>query len=115
MKKYVVMYRVPIEVMEKWRRETPPEEMKAQGEKIEKDMLAWFAAHKANIVDQGNPLGKNTRMTSAGAEPQANDLNFYNVIQAESIDDVIAMHKDSPHIVIPGAYLDIMEVPQMNV
>lgn len=114
MKKFVVMYRVPVEVMEKWKKETPPEEMKAQGEKLGKDMMAWFDKNKAAIVDQGNPLGKNTRMTSAGAQPQTNDLNFYNVIQAETVEDVIAMHKDSPHMAIPEAYLDIMEVPEMK-
>lgn len=114
MKKFVVMYRVPLEVMKEWKEKTPAEEMKAQNEKLEKEMFAWFDKNKANIVDQGNPLGKNTRMTGAEAKPETNDLNFYNVVQAESIDDVIAMHKDSPHLTIPGAFLDIMEVPEMK-
>jgi hypothetical protein len=100
--------------MEKWKKETPPEEMKAQGEKLGKDMGAWFAKNKASIFDNGNPLGKNTRMTSASAKPETNDLNFYNVVQAESVEEVIAMHKDNPHVVIPGGYLDIMEVPEMK-
>lgn len=114
MKKFVVMYRVPVAVMEKWRKETSPEEMKAQGEKLGKEMGAWFEKNKSSIVDSGNPLGKNTRMDHASAKPETNDLNFYNVVQAESIDDVIAMHKDNPHVTIPGGYLDIMEVPKMG-
>lgn len=110
MKKFVVMYRVPVEIMQSWKENTPPEEMKAQGEKLEKEMFAWFDKNKAAIIDQGNPLGKNTRMTAEGAKPETNDLNYYNVVQAESIEEVIAMHKDNPHVSIPGAFLDIMEV-----
>ncbi len=113
MKKFVVMYRVPVEVMKKWRESTPDAERKAQEEKLEKDMYAWFDTHKDAVVDSGNPLGKNTRMTIRGALAESNDLNYYNIIQAESIEDVIAMHKDNPHITIPEAFLDIMEVPRM--
>jgi hypothetical protein len=100
--------------MEKWKKETPPEEMKAQSEKLEKEMFAWFDRNKGAIVDQGNPLGKKTRMSSDGVKAETNDLNYYNVVQAETIDDVIAMHKDNPHVIIPGGYLDIMEVPHMT-
>jgi len=114
MKKFVVMYRVPVEVMEKWKKETPSEEMQKQGKELEAKMMAWLEAHKANMADHGTPLGKNTRMTSEGAKPETNDLNFFNIIQAESIDAVIALHEDSPHLTIPGAFLDIMEVPEMK-
>lgn len=114
MKKFVVMYRVPIEVMKEWKEKTPEAERKAQEEKLGKDMFAWFDKTKAAIIDQGNPLGKNTRMNSDGAKPETNDLNFYNVVQANSVEEVIAMHKDNPHVVIPGGYLDIMEVPEVK-
>ena len=111
MKKFVVMYRVPVEVMEKWKKETSPEEMKAQGQKLGADMNAWMEKNKASFVDNGLPLGKNTRMNSEGAKPMTNDLNYYQVVQAESVDDVVAMFKDNPHVqVIPDAFLDIMEV-----
>lgn len=115
MKKFVVVYRVPVEVMEKWKKETSPEEMQAQMEKLGKDMPAWFEKNKKSIVDGGNPLGKNTRMTGAGAQPATNDLNYYNVVQAETVEEVIEMHKDNPHVLMtPEAYLDIMEVPHMT-
>ncbi len=115
MKKFVVMYRVPVEVMKKWRETTSEEERKRQDEKLGKDFGAWLEKNKKSIVDSGNPLGKNTRMTSGGAKPETNDLNYYNVIEAESIEEVIAMHKDNPHVAMsPDAYLDIMEVPHMT-
>ena len=41
MKKFVVMYRVPVETMAEWKKDTSPEEMKAQGQKLGADMMAW--------------------------------------------------------------------------
>ena len=52
MKKFVVMYRLPVEVMQKWREKTPPEEMKAQGQKLGADMMAWMTKNDASIVDK---------------------------------------------------------------
>lgn len=114
MKRFVVIYRVPVEVAKRWREETPEEEKRKQDEKIGAEMTAWFEKRKAAIVDNGNPLGKNTRMSSVGARSETNDLNFYNVVQAESVEQVVEMHKDNPHMRIPEAYLDIMEVPHMG-
>jgi hypothetical protein len=118
MKKYVVIYRVPVETMQEWKKSTSQEEMKAQGEKIGVDMMAWIEKNKKSIVDTGLPLGKNTRMTAQKdreptVEPLTNDLNAYIVVEAESVDDVTAMFKDNPHMQIPSAYLDIMEVAHM--
>ncbi len=113
MKKFVVMYRVPLEVMKKWKETTSEEERKKQDEQLGKDFGSWLEKNKQSIIDNGNPLGKNARMTALGAKPETNDLNYYNIVQAESVEQVIEMHKDSPHITMsPEAYLDIMEVPE---
>lgn len=100
--------------MEKWRKETPPEEMQKQGKELGEKMAAWMKKNEKSIVDKGQPLGKNTRMTGDGAKAVTNDLNAYLVVEAESADDVVAMFKDNPHWIIPSAYLDIMEVPKMG-
>ena len=109
------MYRVPVETMNEWKKNTSPEEMKTQGEKLGADMMAWNKKNENALVDKGLPLGKNTRLSSEGAKAVTNDLNFYQVIEAESIDAVIEVFKDNPHIqAIPTAYIDIMEVPHMG-
>ncbi len=114
MKKFVTIYRVPVEVMEKWRKETSPEEMKAQGEKLGASMMAWMKKYDKSIVDKGLPLGKNTRLDSTGtAKAMTNDLNFYCVIEAESVEDVVKILNDSD-TQIPGGFIDIMEVPHMG-
>ncbi len=106
------MYRVPVETMQKWRAETSPEEMQKQGMELGEKMMAWMEKNKGSIIDAGNPLGKNTRMTSEGLEAVSNDLNAYLVVEAESAEKVAEMFKDNPHWIVPTAYLDIMEIPK---
>ena len=114
MKQFVVIYRVPVETMAEWKKNTSPEEMKKQGEELGKKMMVWMQKQEGAFVQKGWPLGKNTRMNSQGAKPETNDLNYICVMQAESIDDIIAMFKDNPHMEIPTSFLDIMEVPHMG-
>jgi len=115
MKKFVVLYRVPVEVMEKWKKETTPEEMMKQGKELGEKMMAWTKKNESAFVDKGMPLGKNTRLGKDGATPLSNDLNYMCVMQAESAEQVAEMFKDNPHIAtIPEAFVDIMEVPHMG-
>src|SRR6185436_16752166 len=114
MKKFVCIYRVPVEMAEKYRKETPPEEIKKQDAEIGVKMMAWLKKYDKEIVDKGLPLGKNTRLTLDGAQSTTNDMNYYCVIEAESADDVVAIVKDGL-VLVPGAYIDIMEVPKMGV
>jgi hypothetical protein len=113
--KFVVIYRVPVETMEKWKKETSPEEMKKQNAELGAQMMAWTKKNEKALVDKGMPLGKNTRMSKDGAKPVANDLNYLCVVEAENTDAVVEMFKDNPHVAtIPDAFLDIMEVPHMG-
>lgn len=114
MKKFVVIYRVPLETMQEWRKTTSPEEMQKQGKELGEKMNAWLEKNKASIVDQGMPLGKNMRMTKDKLEAVSNDLNAYITLQADSAEKVAEMFKDNPHWVIPTAFLDIMEVPEFH-
>lgn len=109
MKKFVLMYRVPVETMKQWQAETPSEEMQRQGKELEEKMNEWGKRHEKSITP-GQPLGKNHRMTANGVEDISNDLAYYSIVDAESLEDVYAMCKDNPHLTIPTAFLDIMEV-----
>ncbi|MDB5260638.1 MAG: hypothetical protein JWN37_869 [Candidatus Nomurabacteria bacterium] len=110
MKKFVIIYRVPVETMEEWKKNTPPEKMKEQGEKLGADMMAWTEKHKASFVGEGLPLGKNTRVDATGAKPVTNDMNYMCIVQAESAEEVTEMFKENPHFAIPTSFIDIMEV-----
>lgn len=111
---FVAIYRVPVETMQEWRKTTSPEEMQKQGKELGEKMMAWTNAHKAAFVGEGLPLGKNTRMSQAGAKDETNDLNYLSIIEADSKDAVIQMFKDNPHFVIPTSFIDIMEVPHIG-
>ena len=114
MNKYFVIYRVPVATMEEWRKTTSPEEMKAQGEKLGKDMMAWTEKHAANLVDRGTPLGKTKTVSAAGIVDSKNDLNYCCVVQAESHEAAAQMFADSPHFTIPTSTIDVMEIPHMG-
>ena len=114
MKKFFVVYRVPVETMQDWKKNTSPEEMKKQGEKLGKDMMEWTKKHEKSIVEKGWPLGKTKRVTDHGTEDTTNDLNYACIIEAESHEDAVAMFKDNPHLQIPTSFLDIMEIPHMG-
>ena len=114
MKKFVVMYRVPVETMQEWKKTTSPEEMMKQGKELGEKMMAWTKKNEKAFVDTGMPLGKNVRMTKDGARQETNDLNYMCVVEAESSDDVVSMFKDNPHFDIPTSFIDIMEVPKMG-
>jgi hypothetical protein len=114
MKKFFVFYRVPVETMQEWRKNTKPEEMKAQGEKLGKDMMEWTKKNEKNLVDRGNPLGKTKRVTANGVEDVTNDLNYCCIVEAESHEAAANMFSDNPHFTIPTSFIDVMEIPHMG-
>jgi hypothetical protein len=114
MAKFFVVYRVPVETMQEWKKNTSPEEMKAQGEKLGKDMMAWTEKNKTALVDRGQPLGKTKRLTAEGVQDISNDLNYYCIVEADSHDAAVNMFKDNPHLQIATSFLDIMEIPHMG-
>ncbi len=111
MKKFFVIYRVPIATMDDWRKNTPSEEVKAQGEKLMKDMMAWMQKHKGAFVGEGMPLGKTKTVTKDGVADTRNDLNYGCVIGAESHEAAAAMFADNPHMQIPNSSIDVIEIP----
>src|SRR5437868_2302629 len=114
MNKYFVVYRVPVATMDEWRKTTSPEEMKAQGEKLGADMKAWIEKHAAQLSEKGTPLGKTKTVTKDGIADSRNDLNFYQIVEAESHEAAAQIFTDNPHIQIPSSFIDVMEIPKMG-
>lgn len=114
MKKFIAIYRVPVETSEEWKKTTSPEEMKAQGEKLMAAMLAWTQKNEKSLVGQGTPLGKNKRVSKDGVQDVTNDLNYSCIVEAESHEAAAALFTDNPHFEIPTSFIDIMEIPHMG-
>jgi hypothetical protein len=70
----------------------------------------WMATHKADIVDQGGPLGKTKRAAPEGVSDIQNSMTGYVVVQAESHPAAARMFENHPHFAIfPGDAVEIME------
>jgi hypothetical protein len=114
MNQYAGVFRVPTATMDEWRKTTSAEEMEAQNKKMGEDMAAWMAKHASSFVGKGMPLGRTKTVSASGVADARNDLNFLQVVQAESHDAACAIFADSPHTAIPNATIDVMEIPQMG-
>jgi hypothetical protein len=114
MAKFFAVYRVPVAMSEEWQKNTKPEEMKAQMDKMMADMQAWTAKNQKSLVEAGLPLGKTKSVTAGGIADTRNDLNFYCVVEADSHTAAAQMFADSPHLQIPSSSIDVMEIPHMG-
>jgi hypothetical protein len=108
MKQFVGIFRVPVATMDEWKKTTSPEVMAEQNKKMGEDMMAWMQKHQASFVGQGMPLGHTKTVTKEGVKDNRNDLNFMQIVQAESHDAAAAIFADSPHTTIPTAYIGLM-------
>ena len=71
----------------------------------------WMAAHAADILDAGGPLGKTKTASKAGVSDTRNDVAGYVVIQAQSHDAAVKLFEGHPHFAIfPGESVEVMEV-----
>jgi hypothetical protein len=113
MKKYFALFSMPSSVVDEWKKNTKPEDMKAAEEKMMKDWDKWTKAHEKSLKDKGAPLGKTKRVTAQNIANTRNDLNWYSIVEAESHDAAADMFKDNPMLHIPGAAIEVMEMPPM--
>lgn len=114
MAKFFAVYRVPVAMSDEWRKNTKPEEMKAQMDKMMADMTAWTAKHKASLVEEGRPLGKTKTVTVEGTTDTRNDLNYYCVVEADSHEAAAEIFAENPHLQIPTSSIDVMTIPNMG-
>jgi hypothetical protein len=59
-------------------------------------------------------LGKTKRVDLKGASDTKNGVGGYSIVQAESADAATKMFgKDQPHLQMPGAWIEIIEIMQI--
>ena len=115
MKKFFVLFRVPVASMDRWMKDVSDEERKKQSGDMMKAWGEWAEKHKAEIVDNGAPLGKTKTVSKNGIADSRNDLNYYIIVEAASHDEAAKLLSDNPHVtMIPDATADVMEIPQMG-
>jgi hypothetical protein len=107
MKKFMVLYMANAADFERMMKESTPEQQK----KGMDAWMKWMGDHKASIVEGGAPLGKTKRVDSKGTSDTKNDIGGYSIVQAETAEDAAKLFgKDHPHLQMPGAWVEIIEV-----
>lgn len=108
MKKFLVLYCATQTTLEKWKTMT-----REEGQESMRDWAHWQEVHKSELIQPGNPVGKNTRLTKDSAAETSNDVCGYSVITADSREAVLSILADNPHLEQVGTYLEIMELIEM--
>jgi hypothetical protein len=109
MKKFIIIYRAPPSASKEMHKKDP-EEMK-------KGMAKWMEWAKNcgdSLIDLGSPLGNTHTVTSSGAERNKDDTGGYSIMQAESMEDVIKLIEEHPHLSWnEGCSIDVNECMPM--
>lgn len=84
---------------------TPADATPADPEQMREVMGQWNAwAEKVGdrMVDFGSPLAGGITVTSDGTSDSSRDVTGYTLIEAGSMDEVLDLARDHPHLDMPG-------------
>jgi hypothetical protein len=104
MKKFVVLYLAAQSAQAQMAESTP--------EAADEGMKAWMEwAGRAGdgIVDMGNPLGPGKEITATGTSDTATGVAGYGILQAEDLAGAEALLEGHPHLMMPGASIQVYE------
>ncbi len=105
MKRFLVLYQSTVSAAEQMKSVT--------AEQAKAGMDAWMSwAGKAGsgLVDMGSPVGAAGKLSAAGQAGAANpQIGGYSILQADSKDAAIALLKNHPHFMAPGASIEVFE------
>jgi hypothetical protein len=105
MGRYVVLYNAPVSAREQMANATP--------EQAKAGMDAWMSwAEEAGeaLVDLGAPLQAAERLGEGAGSAAAAEVSGYSILQADSAEAVQALLSKHPHLMMPGASIDVLEV-----
>jgi hypothetical protein len=109
MKKFLVLYLAPASVIEEWKK-TDPEQRKSAEEKMQREWKAWMGSHASMFADAGAGVGKTKRVTAQGSSDTRNEIMLYAIVNAESHAAAAAAFEGHPHLQIPQASIEVMEL-----
>lgn len=110
-KKFLVLYHIPVHVMEEWAK-TDAQVRQQQEAELMLKWDKWMSDH-AGIVTSTESAGKTKRVTAAGITDVRNDIVMCSVAVANSHEDAAQLFKNHPHFAIPEASIEIMEIRPM--
>jgi hypothetical protein len=109
MNKYMLLYMAPMSSEEQMQAASA-----AEGQQVIQQWMDWYARQGAAIVDGGVPLATGTIYTTAtSAQAQAPYVAGYSIVQAADKDAARQMISDHPHLMLPGASIQVLEMLPM--
>jgi hypothetical protein len=108
LKKFLVLYLVPGEVMAEWARTDPATRGPAE-QKMRAEWGRWLGEHAGMIV-LTEAAGKTKVVAAGGITDSRNDIMLYSIVEAESHDAAAKAFAQHPHLTIPQSSIQITEV-----
>lgn len=110
-KRFLVHYLVSGDVMADWGK-TDPGTRKAAEATLKASWDRWMGEHATmfKITEAG---GKTKVVTASGITDTRNDIMLYSIVEAESHEAAAKAFADHPHLSIPQASIEVMEVRSM--
>lgn len=93
MKKFIVLYHASADALAKMGQSSP--------EDTKKGMEAWMNWAKecgSGLVDLGTPLAGGQKVSESGTSPSDKGVVGYSILQANSLEDAVAMLSNHPHL-----------------
>jgi hypothetical protein len=107
MKKFMAIYMASGADFEKMMRNSTPD----QRQKGMEGWMKWMNENRASILEGGAPLGKTKRADATGVSDTKNNIGGYSIVQAETHDAAAKLFsRDHPHLQMPGAWVEILEI-----
>ena len=111
MKKFLVLFKMPISGLDAWMVKTP-EERQPMEDDLKVKMDAWMAANKASVVEFGG-AGKTKLVNTSGVTDSRNDIMMYGIVQAEDQEKATEIFVGHPHLEIPEATIEVVAMNAM--
>ena len=109
MKKFLILYLAPASVIDDWKKTDPVTRKAAEG-KMQQEWKQWMADHAGMFNDFGGGVGKTKLVTAKGGTDSRNDIMLYAIAEAESHAEAAKSFEGHPHLQIPQASIEIMEL-----
>ena len=107
MSKFMILYRAPASAREQMENATP--EQRRAGLEA---WRAWATRVDYAIADLGSPLAHTTHVGVGAAS--ADGVAGYSILKAGSADEVETILDGHPHLAMPGASVEVMEIIPMG-
>jgi len=111
MKKFLVTYLAPASVIDDWKK-TDPKQRKEAEEKMQGDWRKWMGDHMKMFADKG--AGRKIKRAHRKARPTEKRHHLYAIVDAESHEAAAKTFEGHPHLQIPQASIEVMEINPLH-